>query len=218
MQAARFILLGAPGAGKGTQAKVLADRYGIPQISTGDILRAAVRNGTPLGLEAKAFMDAGDLVPDSVVVSLIDERLEEGDAENGFILDGFPRTGAQAAALDELLAARDTRLDVVVSLEVDEEKLVERLSGRLTCGACGSMFHKTYSPPKMDGACDKCGGALIQREDDKEETIRRRLENYRELTAPLIDYYAQKGQLKRVDGMQDIDEVTRLVEHALGRN
>lgn len=213
----RLILLGGPGAGKGTQSKHLSERYGIPQISTGDMLRAAVRENTSLGREAKGYMDAGDLVPDDVVIGLIAERINREDAGRGFILDGFPRTRAQAEALTEMLEERTMGLTRVASIEVDDQTLVERLSGRWTCGECGAMFHISHSPPKREGLCDACGGALVRREDDKEETIRQRLATYHEQTAPLIDYYQERGLLARVAGTGPVSEITaRLVEAVEG--
>ncbi|KIH77124.1 Adenylate kinase [Geoalkalibacter ferrihydriticus] len=203
----KLILLGPPGAGKGTQAKMLTERFGIPQISTGDILRAAVAAGTDMGLKAKAFMDQGGLVPDEVVIGIVGDRLQESDCDPGFILDGFPRTVPQADALGEVLSELGKDLDAVVSLTVDEEMLVERLTGRRTCSACGKGFHVRFDPPGTAGICDVCGGSLVQRDDDREETIRRRLKVYREQTAPLIGYYRDKGLLQEVDGMAGIDEV-----------
>lgn len=203
----KLILLGPPGAGKGTQAKMLMDRYGIPQISTGDILRAAVKAGTPMGLRAKSFMDAGGLVPDEVVVGIVRERIQEDDCKAGFILDGFPRTVPQADALAEALTALGCPLDAVVSLAVDVEALVERLTGRRTCRDCGLGYHVTFAAPKAAGICDACGGELVQRDDDREETIRRRLDVYNEQTSPLIDYYRNSGLLSEVDGMLSMDAV-----------
>lgn len=203
----KLILLGPPGAGKGTQAKMLTEKFGIPQISTGDILRAAVKAGTPMGLKAREFMDAGALVPDEVVIGIVVERLQQEDCEPGFILDGFPRTVPQADALSENLKALGKELDAVISLEVDIEALVERLTGRRTCKDCGRGYHVTFDPPKVEGVCDACGGELYQRDDDQEETIRKRLAVYNEQTAPLIDYYADAGLLKSLDGMQQIDKV-----------
>lgn len=200
----RLILLGPPGAGKGTQAQTLIDTYGIPQISTGDILRAAVRNATTMGLLAKSFMDAGALVPDEVVVGIVRERLVHADCANGFILDGFPRTVAQADALAATLAELRLDLQVVISLEVDEDVLVERLTGRRTCKGCGRGYHVKYDQPHTAGVCDACGGELYQRDDDREETIRHRLSVYRQQTTPLIDYYRDRGLLKTIDGMRDI--------------
>lgn len=202
-----LILLGPPGAGKGTQAKMLIEQFGIPQISTGDMLRAAVAAGSELGKKAKACMDAGTLVPDDVVIGIVGERLAQPDCDKGFILDGFPRTVAQADALGETLAAIGKKLDAVISLEVDSEALVERLTGRRTCRACGQGFHVRFDPPSKEGVCDACGGELYQRDDDREETIRKRLQVYQEQTAPLIDYYQREGLLSSIDGMQDIQVV-----------
>lgn len=203
----RLILLGPPGAGKGTQAKAIAEAFGIPQISTGDILRGAVRDGTPMGICAKSFMDAGALVPDVVVVGIVRERLEQADCDNGFILDGFPRTVAQADALNENLQAMKRPLQVVVSLDVDENALVDRLTGRRTCRVCGDGYHVKYSPSKMGDHCDSCGGELYQRDDDREETIRHRLTVYRQQTTPLIEYYGKQGLLKSINGMDEIATV-----------
>lgn len=206
-----LILLGPPGAGKGTQAKMLTDRFAIPQISTGDILRAAVREGTPMGLQAKAFMDAGGLVPDSVVVGIVRERLQLDDCKNGFILDGFPRTVAQADALAETLRDLAKELDAVIALEVNVDALVDRLTGRRTCRACGRGYHLRFDPPVVPSACDACGGELFQRDDDQEETIRKRLEVYDLQTSPLIAYYRDAGLLSSIDGMEPIDVVQRQI-------
>ncbi len=203
----KLILLGPPGAGKGTQAKMLTEKFSIPQISTGDILRAAVKEGTPMGRKAKAFMDAGGLVPDAVVVGIVRERLQEDDCRSGFILDGFPRTVAQADALQASLQEMDKELDRVVSLAVDAEALVERLTGRRTCRQCGRGYHVKFDPPQQAGICDACGGALFQRDDDQEETIRKRLQVYADQTAPLISYYRQAGVLMELDGMLPIPQV-----------
>jgi adenylate kinase len=203
----KLVLLGPPGAGKGTQAKMLTERFGIPQISTGDILRAAVKDGTPMGVKAKTFMDAGNLVPDEVVVGIVRERLQRNDCANGFILDGFPRTVAQADALKQTLRSLGKELNAVVSLEVDTEALVERLTGRRTCRACGRGFHVKFDPPRIGGKCDSCGGELYQRDDDQEETIRKRLEVYHQQTSPLVSYYRGEDLLVTVDGMQEIDSV-----------
>ncbi|MBN2645248.1 MAG: adenylate kinase [Desulfuromonadaceae bacterium] len=211
----KLILLGPPGAGKGTQAKLLVQKFAIPQISTGDILRAAVKDGTPMGVKAKSFMDAGGLVPDEVVVGIVKERLQKDDCSNGFILDGFPRTLPQADALQDTLKSLDKNLDAVISLEVDIEALVERLTGRRSCPACGAGFHVKYEPPKQDGICDKCGAALIQRDDDREETIRNRMQVYQDQTLPLVTYYQQAGLLSKVDGMLPIGEVTVLIDALL---
>lgn len=202
-----LILLGPPGAGKGTQAKLLTDRFGIPQISTGDILRSAVKDGTPMGTKAKSFMDAGALVPDEVVVGIVRERLAKADCAQGFILDGFPRTVAQADALKKDLHDLGKDLDGVIALEVDNEALVERLTGRRTCRQCGRGYHVAFDPPRAADRCDACGGELYQRDDDREETIRKRLEVYDQQTAPLVAYYRQEGLLARIDGMQEIGTV-----------
>ena len=211
----KLILLGPPGAGKGTQAKMLTERFGIPQISTGDMLRAAVKEGTPMGLQAKACMDAGALVPDEVVVGIVRERLQQADCAAGFILDGFPRTVPQAEALTATLDELGKELDAVLSLEVDVEALVERLTGRRTCKECGRGYHLKFDPPRQAGICDACGGTLFQRDDDQEATIRKRLEVYREQTAPLAGYYQQHHLLSRVDGMQEIGSVQRQLLAAL---
>jgi adenylate kinase len=203
----KLILLGPPGAGKGTQAKMLTERFSIPQISTGDILRAAVKARTPMGLKAKQYMDAGGLVPDEVVVGIVRDRLQEADCINGFILDGFPRTVAQADALQTSLEEMDKALDRVISLEVDAEALVERLTGRRTCKDCGRGYHIKFDPPRVDALCDTCGGSLFQRDDDQEETIRKRLQVYAEQTSPLISYYRDAGVLMELDGMQPIPQV-----------
>ncbi|MEK7366416.1 MAG: adenylate kinase [candidate division NC10 bacterium] len=212
----RVILLGPPGAGKGTQAQRLTQTLGIPQVSTGDILRAAVAAGTPLGREAKATMDQGALVPDGVVIGIIRERLAAPDCARGYILDGFPRTAAQAEALGETLQALGTPLTAVLSITVEPEELVRRLSGRRTCGNCGAAYHMETAPPRRAGLCDRCGGALLQREDDREETIRKRLAVYREQTAPLVAYYRGRGLLREVDGRGDIDDVFARVCRLLG--
>lgn len=204
-----LILLGGPGAGKGTQAKKLIEKYRIPQISTGDILRAAVKEGTPLGKKAKEYMDAGKLVPDEVVIGIVEERLKQPDCKKGFILDGFPRTVAQAEALDQALMKMGTALDHVISIEVDEEELVTRLTGRRTCKNpnCGMMYHIKFNPPKKEGVCDKCGSELYQRDDDNETTVRSRLATYNQATKPLIDYYRNKGLLRPIQGVGSIDDI-----------
>ena len=203
----RLVLLGAPGAGKGTQAKKLIEKYKIPQISTGDILRKAVADGTPLGKEAKVIMDKGELVPDKIVLGLVEERVKQADCKNGFILDGFPRNTAQAEALDKLLNNMGMPLDSALSVDVPKDDLMKRLTGRRTCKSCQQMYNVYYSPPKKDAVCDKCGGELFQRGDDKEETIKRRLDVYDAQTAPLMDYYKKKGIVKSVMGVGSIDEI-----------
>lgn len=203
----KLVLLGPPGAGKGTQAKMLMEKFVIPQISTGDILRAAVKDGTPMGQKAKEYMDAGGLVPDGVVVGIVRDRLQESDCNNGFILDGFPRTVTQADALQASLQEMSKALDWVISLEVDTEALVERLTGRRTCKECGRGYHVKFDPSRQAGICDACGGTLIQRDDDQEETIRKRMQVYADQTAPLISYYQNAGVLMELDGMQPIPQV-----------
>jgi adenylate kinase len=207
----RIVLLGAPGAGKGTQAKMLIEKYKIPQISTGDILRKAVADGTPLGKEAKAIMERGELVPDKIVLGLVQERLKQDDCKKGFILDGFPRNTIQAEALDKLLNDIKMPLDSALSVDVPKDDLMKRLTGRRTCKKCQQMYNIYYSPSKKEGVCDKCGGELFQRGDDKEETIKKRLDVYDAQTAPLIDYYKKKGILKSVIGTGSIDEIFKKV-------
>jgi adenylate kinase len=202
-----LILLGPPGAGKGTQAQMIAEHNHIPQISTGDILRKALKEGTPLGKKAKVFMDQGKLVPDEVVIGIIDERLREPDCNPGFILDGFPRTTSQAEALQSILSKMGKSIDHVINIEVDTEELVRRLTGRRTCKNCGAMFHILFHPPRLKGICDRCGGPLYQREDDKEETIRIRLNEYQRQTAPLIEYYQLKNLLCSVRGVGGEKEI-----------
>lgn len=203
----RLILLGAPGAGKGTQAKKLIEKYGIPQISTGDILRKAVADGTPLGKEAKSYMDKGELVPDSVVIGLVKERLAQDDCKKGYILDGFPRNTAQAEALDKVLNDMGMPLDSALSVDVPKDDLMKRLTGRRTCRKCQQMYNIYFSTSNKEGICDKCGGELYQRDDDREDTIKKRLDVYEAQTAPLIDYYSKKGILKTVQGIGSIDEI-----------
>jgi adenylate kinase len=202
-----IILLGPPGAGKGTQAKMLIDKYQIPQISTGDILRAAVKEGTSLGKEAKSYMDKGELVPDSVVIGIVEERIQEPDCAKGYMLDGFPRTVPQAEALDGMLSNLNAEIDHVVSIEVANEELVKRLTGRRTCRECGAGYHVMFDPPKVEGVCDKCGGELYQRDDDNEETVRSRLNVYESQTLPLIDYYKVQEKIRPIDGVGDIKEI-----------
>jgi adenylate kinase len=211
-----FILLGPPGAGKGTQAKLMIDKWNIPQVSTGDILRAAVREGTALGVEAKGFMDSGELVPDRVVIGIIAERLREEDAVDGFILDGFPRTIPQAEALQEILDDIGRNIDHVISIEVDDEELVTRLTGRRMCKGCGESFHVVFNPSAKEGVCDRCSGELYQREDDKEDTIRQRLAVYSEQTQPLIAYYEKQGKLRRIEGTGGIEDIFARVLESVG--
>jgi len=211
----RLILLGAPGSGKGTQAKFLTEKYGIPQISTGDLLRAAVIAQTPLGRQAKAVMDAGQLVPNDIVMGMIRERIMRPDSENGFILDGFPRNLDQAEALDGLLLKLGKPIDAVLKLEVDFDLLMQRMVGRLTCIACGALFNSFTNPPSIDGQCDLCGGALHHRTDDNEETIDRRLRVYETLTQPLSSRYREMGLLHIIDGLGDIEEIRKRIKSAL---
>lgn len=214
----RLVLLGAPGAGKGTQAKKLIEKYGIPHISTGDLLRAAVAAGTPLGKEAKSYMDKGELVPDSVVLGMVGERLRQDDAKKGYILDGFPRNTIQAEALDRMLDSLKMPLDAALSVDVPFDDLMKRLTGRRTCRLCGQMYNVYFNSPKENGKCDKCGGELFQRDDDREETIKKRLEVYNSQTAPLIEYYSRENILKTVSGTGSIDEIFNKVCKALGLN
>lgn len=211
----RIVLMGAPGSGKGTQAKKMVTTFGIPQISTGDLLRAAVAAETELGLKAKSAMDAGQLVPDDLVLGLIRDRLQEPDAQKGFILDGFPRNVVQAEALDEMLAGIDSPLDRAIQIDVPFEELKKRLTGRVTCGDCGAVFNTHTFPPKKEGVCDVCGGELVHRADDNEETVVNRLKVYDEQTRPLIEYYDKHGLLKHINDTRDIelifDEIRQLL-------
>jgi len=211
-----IILLGPPGAGKGTQARMLTERSGLVQLSTGDMLRAAVAAGSEVGQKAKAVMEAGQLVSDEIVIGVVSERLDEPDTKAGVIFDGFPRTAAQAEALDRLLAGKGLVLDAVVSMEVDDDLLVDRVSGRFTCGVCGEGYHDTHKMPAVEGVCDKCGATEFKRRpDDNAETVRARLTAYHADTAPLIGYYTGTGKLKTVDGMADIGEVARAIREVL---
>ncbi|RMG13173.1 MAG: adenylate kinase [Deltaproteobacteria bacterium] len=213
----RLVLFGPPGAGKGTQAIRLAEALGIPQISTGDILRQARAEGTELGRKAAEYMDAGKLVPDDLIVGIIEARIDQPDAKRGYILDGFPRTIPQAEALDAMLARRGEALDAVLSLEVPDEEIVERLSGRRTCPECKAMYHVRFNPPKVEGRCDRCGAALVQRSDDQPEAIRQRLEAFHAQTAPLKAYYRDRGLLKEIQGTGNIEEVYQRIQAALPR-
>jgi adenylate kinase len=204
----RLVLVGPPGAGKGTQAEFISAHLGVPKISTGDIFRANVSQGTPLGQEARKYMDAGDLVPDEITVGMVRDRLAEDDTRKGFLLDGFPRNVPQAQTLDALLLEDGTPLDVVLELVVDDDEVVRRLSGRRTCRKCGHIWHVDFDPPSVEGVCDICGGELFQRDDDQPETIRHRLEVYYEQTAPLVSYYAEHGILTGIDAMGPVDDVT----------
>ena len=211
-----IILLGPPGAGKGTQAKRIQEAKGLVQLSTGDMLRAAVAAGTEVGKKAKEVMERGELVSDEIVIGIIDDRIDEDDCKGGFILDGFPRTVAQAEALDTLLTNKGKTLDAVVEIQVDDEPLIRRITGRFTCGDCGEGYHDDFKKPAKENVCDKCGGSnFIRRADDNEETVRARLESYHKQTAPLVDYYGKTGKLKSVDGMIGIDDVTKLIMDAL---
>ncbi len=204
-----LILLGPPGAGKGTQAKILTKKYAIPQVSTGDILRVAVAEQTPMGIKAKEFMDRGALVSDEVVVGIVEERLAKPDCASGFILDGFPRTVKQADALKQMLEALNKSIDHVISICVEKDELLERVTGRRTCRSCGKGFHVAFDPPKVSGVCDECNGELYQRDDDSEDTMRKRLGVYEEQTTPLIAYYAQQSLLRTIYGIGSIEEIQR---------
>ena len=211
----RAILLGPPGCGKGTQAKILIDNYGIPQIATGDILREELEKGTPLGKQAQSFMDKGQLVPDDLVIQIIEARLKQDDCAGGFILDGFPRTIAQAEALDKTLTALGLKLEHVFNIEVGDDELIKRLTGRRICKECGASYHIIFNPPREEGRCDTCQGELYQRDDDKEETIRNRLKVYQDQTAPLITFYHKKKILSSIDGVGSIEQITARLKAAV---
>jgi adenylate kinase len=211
----RLVLVGPPGAGKGTQAEFIAANQSVPKISTGDIFRANVGQGTPLGLQAKKYMDAGQLVPDEVTIDMVRDRLAEPDAADGFLLDGFPRTVPQAKVLDEMLAELGTALDVVLELVVDNDEVIRRLSGRRTCRGCGKIWHVEFDATERDGVCDRCGGELFQRDDDKPETIAERLRVYADQTAPLVDYYGGQGKLVGIDATGPVEDVTQRATDAL---
>jgi adenylate kinase len=213
---ARVVLLGPPGAGKGTHAKLLQEEFAACQISTGDILRKAVAEQTPLGKEAAQYINRGALVPDDVIVNLVAERLKEQDCKEGFILDGFPRTIPQAQSLDVILKTMGLNLNRVLSVQVPGSIIIERLGGRRTCKSCGALWHMVFNPPKKDGVCDRCGGELYQRDDDREETIANRLRVYDKQTAPLVDYYRERGLLREIDGVGEVNEIRARVTKALG--
>jgi adenylate kinase len=211
----RILLMGPPGAGKGTQAAKIAAHFGIPHISTGDIFRAAINSGSELGKKLKQFLDSGQLVPDEVTIAVVRERLEQPDCEDGFLLDGFPRTIPQAEALDKMLEQMGKELDIVLNISVAPEIIVQRLSGRRICRNCGATYHVKFQPPRQPGVCDHCGGELYQRSDDNEETVKERLDVYTKQTAPLLDYYRERGLLYQIDGDQSIDQVWSEIERAL---
>ncbi len=212
----KIIMLGAPGAGKGTQAKMIAEKYGIPHISTGDIFRANIKNGTELGMKAKSFMDKGELVPDELTVSMLLDRVGKPDCKDGYVLDGFPRTIPQAEELDKALSGRNEEIDFAVDVDVPDENIVKRMSGRRACLKCGATYHMEHIPPRKEGVCDSCGSELVLRDDDKAETVQKRLQVYHEQTQPLIEFYTRKGILKTVDGTQDMKDVFGAIVGILG--
>ncbi len=212
----KIIMLGAPGAGKGTQAKKIAEKYGIPHISTGDIFRANIKGGTELGLKAKTFMDQGKLVPDEITIGMLMDRIKADDCAKGYVLDGFPRTIPQAESLTAALAAQGEAIDYAVNVDVPDENIITRMSGRRACLSCGATYHIQFNPPKAEGVCDTCGSALVLRDDDKPETVKNRLAVYHEQTQPLIDYYQKAGVLKEVDGTQDLNKVFADIVEILG--
>lgn len=212
----KIIMLGAPGAGKGTQAKMIAEKYGIPHISTGDIFRANIKNGTPLGMEAKGYMDQGLLVPDELTVKILLDRVSQDDCSNGYVLDGFPRTIPQAQVLDQELAGLHDQIDHAIDVDVPDENIIRRMSGRRACISCGATYHIEYIRPAKEGICDECGQELVLREDDRPETVGRRLAVYHEQTQPLIDFYGKKGILKTVDGTKEMHEVFDAIAEILG--
>ncbi|WML58147.1 adenylate kinase [Neobacillus sp. PS2-9] len=211
-----LVLMGLPGAGKGTQAERIVEKYGIPHISTGDMFRAAMKEGTELGLQAKSFMDKGELVPDEVTIGIVRERLSKDDCQKGFLLDGFPRTVPQAEALENLLADLTKKIDYVINIDVDKNILMDRLTGRRICKDCGSTYHLVFNPPAKEGVCDRCGGELYQRADDNAETVQNRLDVNIEQSAPLLAFYEDKGYLRTIDGQQDISKVLIDIEELLG--
>lgn len=212
----KIVMLGAPGAGKGTQAKMIAERYQIPHISTGDIFRMNIKNGTELGKEAKTYMDAGKLVPDELTVKILLDRVSNEDCKNGYVLDGFPRTIPQAEVLTDALNKLDDKIDYAINVDVPDENIVNRMGGRRSCPSCGQVYHVVHMPPKQDGVCDKCGAGLVQRDDDKPETVSQRLNVYHDQTQPLIEYYEKAGVLKNVDGTKDQKEVFEAITEILG--
>ena len=212
----KIIMLGAPGAGKGTQAKMIADKYGVPHISTGDIFRANIKNGTELGMEAKKYMDQGLLVPDELTVRILLNRVAQDDCKNGYVLDGFPRTIPQAEVLDSELTKLGDHIDYAINIDVPDENIVKRMSGRRACLTCGATYHIEHVPPKKEGICDVCGSELVLRDDDKPETVKNRLNVYHEQTQPLIDFYTEKGVLKTVDGTVPMEEVFAAITAILG--
>ncbi|CAM3851583.1 adenylate kinase [Aeromicrobium ponti] len=211
-----LVLMGLPGAGKGTQAEKIVQKYGIPHISTGDMFRAAIKGETELGLKAKSFMDKGELVPDEVTIGIVRERLSKDDCEKGFLLDGFPRTVAQADALEDILSDLNKKIDYVINIDVDQSILMERLTGRRICKDCGATYHLVFNPPAKDGVCDRCGGELYQRVDDNEATVQNRLDVNIKQTKPLLDFYETKGYLRNIDGQQDINKVFSDLDVLLG--
>ena len=213
----KIIMLGAPGAGKGTQAKQIADKYSIPHISTGDIFRANIKNGTELGMEAKKYMDQGQLVPDELTVKILLDRVAQDDCKNGYVLDGFPRTIPQAEALDAALAKLNDKIDYAINVEVPDDNIINRMGGRRACVGCGATYHVVFNAPKLEDTCDSCGEKLILRDDDKPETVKKRLDVYHEQTQPLIDYYSKKGVLAEVDGTQAMDDVFNAIVNVLGK-
>lgn len=212
----KIIMLGAPGAGKGTQAKKIAAKYQIPHVSTGDIFRANIKGGTELGMKAKTYMDQGMLVPDEITIGMLMDRIHESDCKNGYVLDGFPRTIPQAESLTEALKAGSESIDYAVNVDVPDENIVNRMSGRRACLGCGATYHVQFNPPKQEGICDVCGEKLVLRDDDKPETVQKRLDVYHDQTQPLIDYYKKEGALKEVDGTQDMDAVFTDIVKILG--
>ena len=212
----KIIMLGAPGAGKGTQAKKIAEKYQIPHISTGDIFRSNIKEGTELGMKAKAYMDQGGLVPDELTIGMLMDRIQKDDCKNGYVLDGFPRTIPQAESLTNALNERNQKIDYAVNVDVPDENIVNRMSGRRACSSCGATYHIVYKPSKVEGICDVCGDKLVLRDDDKPETVKKRLSVYHDQTQPLIDYYKEAGVLANVDGTQDMEKVFSDIVAVLG--